>query len=215
MSISFASWHRAERLKYKANLRTIGYDARLKPTRWRRLHRWWRAVQLLGFAVIAGFAIASAADRLEHQPTERQHAAPARPQVLRATSAATVVDGDTFKLGRETIRLHGIDAPESQQRCVDGWQAGVTARHALADLLAVGTPRCEKVTTDRHGRTVAICRVDGQDIGATMVRSGNAWAYTTYSLRYIPDEVLARAKRVGVHARTCMRPTEWRASHLR
>jgi hypothetical protein len=43
-----------------------------------------------------------------------------------ASAAATVVDGDTLKFGHERIRLHGIDVPKSQQRCVDGWQAGYT-----------------------------------------------------------------------------------------
>src|SRR3546814_7992113 len=33
---------------------------------------------------------------------------------------ATVTDGDTVKIGRHRIRLHGIDAPESQQYCTLG-----------------------------------------------------------------------------------------------
>jgi hypothetical protein len=43
-----------------------------------------------------------------------------------ASAAATLIDGDTLKFGHERIRLHGIDAPKSQQRCVDDWQAGYT-----------------------------------------------------------------------------------------
>src|SRR3546814_5800266 len=33
---------------------------------------------------------------------------------------ATVTDGDTVKICRHRIRLHGIDAPESQQYCTLG-----------------------------------------------------------------------------------------------
>ena len=30
---------------------------------------------------------------------------------------ASLIDGDTIEVGSERIRLHGIDAPESRQRC--------------------------------------------------------------------------------------------------
>ena len=83
------------------------------------------------------------------------------PVMVTAMGAVAVVDGDTFRIGRETIRLEGIDAPELRQACADGWQAGEAAREALADLLWAGRPTCERVTTDRYGRTVAVCRVDG------------------------------------------------------
>ncbi|MCO6442030.1 MAG: hypothetical protein J5I81_13340 [Nitrococcus mobilis] len=33
------------------------------------------------------------------------------------TGVASVVDGDTLETHGERIRLHGIDAPESAQRC--------------------------------------------------------------------------------------------------
>ena len=32
----------------------------------------------------------------------------------------SVTDGDTLKIGPDRIRLHGIDAPESKQRCRTG-----------------------------------------------------------------------------------------------
>ncbi|WIM09183.1 thermonuclease family protein [Enhydrobacter sp.] len=127
------------------------------------------------------------------------------------SGAVTVVDGDTFRIGRESIRVDGIDAPESGQACADGWQAGAAARHALAGLLAAGRPDCERVTTDRYGRTVAICRVNGEDIGAAMVRRGLAWS--AYSVRYLPEEWLARFDGLGVHARKCAWPQDWRALH--
>jgi endonuclease YncB( thermonuclease family) len=82
---------------------------------------------------------------------------------------------------------------------VVGWAAGAAAT-------AAGPPACEKVTTDRYGRTVAVCRVKGQDFGREMVRRGLAWAYVQYSLRYLPDEGLARLERRGVHARACQSP---------
>jgi endonuclease YncB( thermonuclease family) len=127
--------------------------------------------------------------------------------------APTIVDGDTLRIGRESIRLQGIDAPELRQTCADGWHAGDAARRALAGLVAAGAPQCERVTTDRYGRTVAICRVNGEDIGAAMVRRGMAWAYSTYSWRYLSDEWLAWFEGAGVHARHCASPSAWRAEH--
>ena len=36
------------------------------------------------------------------------------------SSVPSVTDGDTLRIGPERIRLHGIDAPESAQRCRAG-----------------------------------------------------------------------------------------------
>ena len=33
---------------------------------------------------------------------------------------ASVTDGDTLRIGSERIRFHGVDAPESKQRCRAG-----------------------------------------------------------------------------------------------
>lgn len=210
MSISFAQWP-----KFDADLRALKRSVR--GPHWRRLWRRSRAkLALLGVAACAGVAIGVAFDLLDSDRHEASQAQPIAMVVLRPASAnVTVIDGDTLKLGSERIRLHGIDAPESQQRCTDGWQAGEAARRALAGLVSTGAPSCERVTTDRYGRTVAVCRVNGKDIGGEMVRRGLAWAYTRYSERYLPEETLARVERVGVHARTCTPPADWRAQHRR
>jgi endonuclease YncB( thermonuclease family) len=89
--------------------------------------------------------------------------------------AQTVTDGDTIKLNGTTYRLWGIDAPESKQWC-GNWPAGAIATAMLEMLIKGKTVVCEPKTTDRYGRTVAICRADGEDLGRTMVQLGMAWA---------------------------------------
>ena len=67
------------------------------------------------------------------------------------------------------------------RRCDDGWPAGQEASAYLYDLIRGRKVTCEPKTTDRYGRTVAICRADGRDLGADMVSAGMAWAFVRYS----------------------------------
>jgi hypothetical protein len=55
---------------------------------------------------------------------------------------------------------------------------------------------CEPRTLDRYGRTVAICRADGRDLGADMVADGHAWAFVRYSRDYVEEEREAAAVQV-------------------
>lgn len=84
-----------------------------------------------------------------------------------------VIDGDTLVIGREHVRLWGIDAPEV------GTEAGVTATEALQHIVYGGRLRCFEKDTDRYGRTVAQCFVDGVDVAGELVAGGYAedWPY--------------------------------------
>lgn len=57
---------------------------------------------------------------------------------------ASVIDGDTIEIHGERDRLHGIDAPESWQRCVDNaggeYLCGKAAAEALDAFLAASSP---------------------------------------------------------------------------
>ncbi len=123
----------------------------------------------------------------------------------------TTTDGDTIRLGSTVYRLWGIDAPESKQVCSDGWPAGRLATSRLQSVIQGKTVICEAKDTDRFGRTVAICRAGGEDLGALMVREGMAWAFVRYSSDYVGQEALAKSARVGVHAHDCVPAWEWRA----
>lgn len=128
-----------------------------------------------------------------------------------AGAQTVAIDGDLFLLGGERIRLHGIDAPELNQVCADGSRPGLLARDALAALIDAQKVRCEPVDRDRFLRTVARCFLDdGSDVAARMVASGWAWAFTRYSLEYVPQEREAQAGGLGVHGRGCKPSWEWR-----
>jgi endonuclease YncB( thermonuclease family) len=59
---------------------------------------------------------------------------------------------------------------------------------------------------------VARCYAGGEDLGARMVSAGWAWAFTRYSLAYVPREAWAAINGRGVHAHDCERPDAYRAT---
>lgn len=96
----------------------------------------------------------------------------------------SVIDGDTLEVQGRRIRLSAIDAPESGQTCKDRdgatYRCGQRAALALADRIGSAPISCEPVDTDRYGRTVAVCRHRGEDLGGWMVENGHALAYLQY-----------------------------------
>ena len=73
---------------------------------------------------------------------------------------------------------------------------------------------CRPRTTDRYGRTVAVCSdADDEDLGAWLVRAGLAIAYRKYSTVYVDDEDAARRARRGLWAGEFVEPSQWRGAH--
>ena len=127
---------------------------------------------------------------------------------------ASVIDGDTLAIRGERIRLFGIDAPESGQRCLDAkgqrYRCGQKAALVLDARIGEGVVTCERKGMDRYGRVVALCRVFGEDLGAWMVGLGWDLASRAYSTRYVPAEELARSRGLGLWAGQFMPLLEWR-----
>jgi len=125
-------------------------------------------------------------------------------------------DADTMDVGAVRVRLFGIDAPETDQKCkrANGkeWSCGKWATRQAKRQFQGKTAICRPVDIDQHGRTVARCYYNGQDIAAAFVRLGMAQAYTRYSLDYVSAEKEASIANIGIWAGTLEDPAAYRAA---
>ncbi len=125
-----------------------------------------------------------------------------------------IIDGDTIILNSEKIRFYGIDTPEKKQKCKDknglSYPCGEFATNELKKIISSGKLFCKKRTTDRYGRSISICYVNGVDINSLMVKNGWALAYRKYSRDYIDEEKEAKDKKMGMWAGKFITPWIWR-----
>ena len=127
-----------------------------------------------------------------------------------------VVDADTIILNKEKIRLHGIDAPESEQYCYvnkKSWPCGKRATEYLKKLLegiSIPSLHCDISSKDRYGRSIGICYIGDKNINSNLVENGWALAYREYSRDYIPNEKLASKRKIGVWQGDFVEPWKWR-----
>ena len=109
------------------------------------------------------------------------------------TGQPRIIDGDTIEVSGERIRLHGIDTPETNQRCLDRsrkrWDCGRRATSALKNLIGDQSVVCKGKERDRYRRLIGVCFVGQQNLNASMVRQGWALAYRKYSTAAFPGWV--------------------------
>lgn len=128
-----------------------------------------------------------------------------------------VVSGDTVVLKSDVnsrqavkVRLAGVDAPEVCQA------GGPAAQSALSRRLRQRVVGVESMGRDTDGVNLVRLRVDGEDIGAWMVREGLAWSVDVrddYGSYYRLEQQAQAAAR-GVHAAVdAVRPDEFRRVH--
>ena len=133
--------------------------------------------------------------------------------VAHVTGSVQITDGDTVKIDGIRIRLHGIDAPETNQLCEKAgqlWSCGRASTEALAKLIDDQLVTCIGDRTDRYKRLIAVCYVDETDLNAAMVDAGMAFAYRKYSLDYVVNEEKARNARIGMWTGNFIDPWDWR-----
>ena len=107
------------------------------------------------------------------------------------------------------VRLAGIDAGEvapftrcrrspAVWACSDLARSTATQAQARARQLAAQGARCTITDTDRYRRNVAVCTVNGRDLGRSLVSEGLAISETNYADPYRAEENAARRARRGV-----------------
>jgi endonuclease YncB( thermonuclease family) len=92
-----------------------------------------------------------------------------------------VIDGDTFYVGRQSIRIADIDAPETRgANCAFEAELGRQATLRLRELLNLGPIVLETGwrDTDRYGRALRLVSRHGRSIGWQLVEEGLARPWT-------------------------------------
>jgi endonuclease YncB( thermonuclease family) len=132
------------------------------------------------------------------------------PAIADTTDTLTAADGRRY-------RLDGIDAPESDQVCLDErgtlYRCGEAASAALAAFIAGRPIQCtdagsESKNSDRH---VGQCFVDGTDLNHWLVENGWAIGFEPYAKgRFKTDEDAAKAVRLGLWSGCFVAPQDFR-----
>ncbi|WP_299862167.1 thermonuclease family protein [uncultured Roseobacter sp.] len=130
------------------------------------------------------------------------------------SGAVRVIDGDTVDVGDVRVRLHGIDAPETDQTCRTEqgqvWACGKWVTDQVTTLFGGRMAECTPVITDKYNRIVARCTVAGQDVGHELVSAGLAFAYRKYAQDYVFAEKGAAIRDIGLHASRVQNPSQFR-----
>ena len=130
------------------------------------------------------------------------------------TGVAKIREGDHIQIGSSRIRLGGIDAPSVDQLCLnhqgERWTCGAAARDELAKHAENKSWTCHVRQTDRRGRLISHCEVDGEDIQKSLVRNGWALSYARFSHDYDEDEKAAREAKAGMWQGAFIAPWDWR-----
>lgn len=127
------------------------------------------------------------------------------------TGNATAIDGDTIVIGSTHIRLAEIDAPERAQSCGQpAWSCGSSATQAMRAMLAEPVT-CMPRSTDRYGRTVAVCRNGKGDLAEQLVRLGLGVVWPRYSTgRYESAQAAAQREHAGIWSGSFTMPWDYR-----
>ncbi|MCB1515870.1 MAG: thermonuclease family protein [Hyphomicrobiaceae bacterium] len=140
------------------------------------------------------------------------------PSELRGRARA--LSGDMLRIGRGTVRLGHIEAPEAGQTCTrengKQWRCGAAARTALASLVRGAVIRCTLTGTSEKPGEIGVangdCRKGEEDLAATLVRDGHVFAETGFFSRHSGLESEAKNARRGIWAGKAERPESFRAA---
>jgi len=132
----------------------------------------------------------------------------------------TIHDGNSLTLGNTRYRLHGIDAPELDQVCLDEngrmWPCGVQARERLKESIGGRRIHCDDKGPDPglpYRRRIGECRVPGVEttLHQWLVREGWALNFEPSAKGlFKADEEQARASLSGLWRGCFSTPEDFR-----
>ena len=134
---------------------------------------------------------------------------------------ATVVDGDTIIINKNRIRLVGIDAPETKQKCLDKnyyeYLCGELSTNFLTQLINNKEVQCQYSQKDIYQRYLGICTFQNININHEMIKNGMAVIYnlkdTSDELKNLESE--AQNKKIGIWQGAFQEPKQYRKTHRR
>ena len=130
-----------------------------------------------------------------------------------------ITDGDTLILGGITYRLDGIEAPQTDQVCLNAkrnvWACGLEARDQLRKFVGKRDVRCDRKGYDKvyRNRRIGVCWVEGEttSLNQWLVSEGWALNFEPYAKgRFKLDENDARSRGRGLWNGCFSRPQEAR-----
>lgn len=136
-------------------------------------------------------------------------------RVPQPATVTSVVDGDTVVValqgGKEaTVRVEGIDTPETVDprkpvQCF-GPEASA-AMHTLVEGKSVILELKPDEDKDKYGRLLRYIRLNGEDIGARLIREGYAFSYRSFPHPRLQDynalEKEAKKEKRGLWGEPC------------
>ena len=155
----------------------------------------------------------SAPARFLDLPKPEQHWAQISWRRTVITGKAYVIDGDTIRVSRRTIRLSGLDAPELDQvaKHEDGYwyKQGQRVKSELIRVIGGKHVEVQVEGTDKYGRVLGTVLYEDKDVGEWLVRKG--YAIAAYGEQYKHVEREARRARRGMWAHAeVYDPRAWR-----
>jgi endonuclease YncB( thermonuclease family) len=138
---------------------------------------------------------------------------------LTVAGVATVTRPYAFQLEGYEVYLLGVDSVEVGQTCTvgrDSWECWAAAQRQLETILAEGEVSCEAVVgPDADTRMIAVCLVNGEDVGERFVRSGFGITIPSETDQYEAVQAEARANGAGLWQGIFTPPAVWRALPMR
>lgn len=116
---------------------------------------------------------------------------------------ASVIDASTLIVDGQQIRLRGIDAIGRHKLCMADGIEYICGLHAIFDLtnfLDRGRIVCQTLDAKREEVVLAVCRMNGQDVGAWLVQEGWAVPRGEGSSEYVVLEEDAKRNKRGIWA---------------